>query len=86
MVTGLVDKLLAVGDEAAADVRHDLHFDVHSEVQFLKNLLLPPHRGCILLVVKFVLLCPGLVWKVLTRLVWDHYDFGIAQTCYYFLL
>ena len=57
MVTGLVDQLLAVGGETGADVRHDLHFDVHSEVQFLKDLLLPPHRGCPLFIVKFVLLC-----------------------------
>ena len=59
MVTGLLDKLLTVGLETGADVGHDLHLYVHGEVQLPEYLLLPPHRGRPLLIVKLMLLGTG---------------------------
>ena len=60
MMTYWTTKLLAVGDEAGANVVHDLDLNVHSKMELPEHFIFSPNSGRSITVVKLVLLSAGL--------------------------
>ena len=56
MMTYLTTKLLAVSDEAGADVVHYFDLNVHCKMELPEHLFFSPDSGCAITVVKLVLL------------------------------
>ena len=58
-MTSFTTKLLAVGDEAGADVVHYLDLDIHCEMEFPENFVFSPDFGRSIAIIKLVLLGAG---------------------------
>ena len=59
MIPRFTTKLLTVGDEAGADIFHDLDLDVHCEMELPEDLVFSLDSGRSITIIKLVLLGAG---------------------------